>query len=151
MIDDNAKRFKSTTATHTFEQDQTAAMIDGRLPKNSSDQSIPRWTSWPQRDKPQTLEYELAKPTELRTIEVYWYDDRGGVQVPQRWELEIWQDDVWRPFPLYNTDAYQTERDQFNVVHPARPLTVDRLRMRVWPKAGAAVGVLELVVQPERE
>jgi DUF1680 family protein len=151
VIDDHAKRFKSATATHTHEQDRTAAMIDGRLPKDSSDRSIPRWTSWPQRDKPQTLEFTLAEPTELRTAEAYWYDDRGGVQVPARWELEHWHDGDWRPFPLYNTDSYQVERDQFNVVHPARPLTVDRLRMRVWPQAGAAVGVLEFVVRPERD
>jgi uncharacterized protein len=148
-IHDNAKRFKSALATHTFEQDRTAAMIDGRLPINSFDQTIPRWTSWPECGKSQSIDYELAAPIDLRSVEVYWYDDRGGVQIPQRWELEIWQDDTWRPFPLYNTDSYGVDRDQFNVVHPAYPLKVDRLRMRVWPRQDAAAGVLEFVVQPE--
>jgi hypothetical protein len=146
VIDDNAKRFKSATATDTFDQDRVEAMIDGRLPKNSADTSIPRWTSWPQRGKPQTLEFALAEPIDVRTIEVYWYDDRGGVQLPERWELEIWQEGAWQPFPLYNTDSYGVTGDQFNVVHPAHPLKLDRVRMNVWPRADAAVGVLEFVV-----
>ncbi|HEX6962704.1 MAG TPA: beta-L-arabinofuranosidase domain-containing protein, partial [Lacipirellula sp.] len=65
VIDDNATRFKSAAATHTFEQDSAAAMIDGRLPKNSADASIPRWTSWPERGKPQTLDFVLNKPVDM--------------------------------------------------------------------------------------
>lgn len=149
VIDDNAQHFKSATATHTFDSDRVKAMIDGRLPKNSFDASIPRWTSWPQRGEMQTLEFELARPIELRTVEVYWYDDHGGVQTPSRWELEVQRDGQWRPFPLYNTDFYGVAPDQFNVVHPAEPLTVERLRMRVWPREDAAAGVLEFVAREE--
>ncbi len=150
VVDDNAQMFKSAQAKHTYDQDHVEAMIDGRLPKNSFDTLIPRWTSWPERGKEQTLEFELVEPMEPRSIEVYWYDDRGGVQVPQRWELEVWRENAWQAFPLYNTDEYANERDQFNVVHPAGPFLTDRLRMKVWPQADAAVGVLELVVRKEK-
>jgi hypothetical protein len=91
----------------------------------------------------------LASPLDVRTVEVYWYDDHGGVQVPVRWELDVQQNGEWRPFPLYNTDSYGVAADQFNVVHPAEPLTVERLRMRVWPRGDAAAGVLEFVVREE--
>jgi DUF1680 family protein len=150
VVDDNAQMFKSARATHTYDQDQVDAMIDGRMPKNSFDTSIPRWTSWSERGKEQVLQFELVKQIEPRSIEVYWYDDRGGVQVPQRWELEVWRENVWQAFPLYNTDEYATERDQFNVVHPAEPFLTDRLRMKVWPQENAAVGVLEFVVRREK-
>jgi hypothetical protein len=150
VISDNARRFKSARATYTFNQDREAAMVDGRLPKNSFDQSIPRGTSWPQRGRMQSVELELAKSTMVRSVEVYWYDDRGGVQVPKRWSLEVWQNGRWQPFPLYSTDTYGIARDQFNVVHPAEPLTTERLRLRAWPQLDAAVGILEVVVEPER-
>jgi DUF1680 family protein len=150
VVDDNAKRFASAKASHTFDSDTTTALIDGLLPSDSFDTSIPRWTSWPERGKPQSVEFELAEPTPLRTIEVYWYDDQGGVQTPIRWELEVANTTGdWRPFSLYNTDAYGVEPNQFNVVHPAEPLTAKRLRLRVWPKADAAAGILEFVVRPE--
>ncbi|WP_428305884.1 glycoside hydrolase family 127 protein [Lacipirellula sp.] len=148
-VSDNAQRFKSARASHTFDQDRVTAIIDGRLPKNSFDASIPRWTSWPERGKPQTVELELAKSTDIRTVEVYWYDDHGGVQVPERWALEIWQNGEWEPFDLYNTDAYGVSPDQYNVIHPAAPTTTDRLRLQLWPKGEAAVGILEVVVEPE--
>jgi hypothetical protein len=149
VIDDNARRFKSADASHTFDQDQVVAMIDGRLPQHSFDTSIPRWTSWPQRGKAQTLEFELAEPTNLRSVEVYWYDDHGGVQLPEKWELEVWRDGAWASFPLYNTDDYGVSRDQFNVVHPAEPLTTARLRLKVCPRKDAATGILEFLVRPE--
>jgi DUF1680 family protein len=150
VVDDNAKRFTSAKASHTFDGDTTAALIDGLLPSDSFDTSIPRWTSWPERGKPQTVEFELAEPTSIRTIEIYWYDDRGGVQTPVRWELEVANTaGDWRPFSLYNTDDYGVEPNQFNVVHPAEPLNTKRLRLRVWPKADAAAGILEFVVRPE--
>lgn len=151
VVDDNAKRFASASATHTFDGDRVAAMIDGRLPKHSFDTSISRWTSWPRRGEMQTLEFELARPIELRTVEVYWYDDQGGVQTPARWKLDVRQEGEWQPFSLYNTDSYGVEADQFNVVHPAAPLTVEGLRMRVWPREDAAAGVLEFVVREEQD
>ncbi len=150
VIDDNAGRFASAGASHTFAGDTTTALIDGLLPSSSFDTSIPRWTSWPERGRPQTLDFRLTKPTLLRSVEVYWYDDHGGVQTPVRWELEIQNDTgEWRPFPLYNTDAYGVAPDQFNIVHPAEPLTIDRLRLKVWPRDDAAAGLLEFVVRPE--
>ncbi len=149
LVSDNAQRFKSATASHTYDQDRAGAIIDGRLPKNSFDTSIPRWTSWPERGKPQTVDLELAKPTNVRTIEVYWYDDHGGVQVPERWTLEVEREGAWEPFALYNTDAYGVATDQYNVVHPAEPVIVERLRLKMWPQADAAVGILEVVVEPE--
>ncbi|MCA9240724.1 MAG: glycoside hydrolase family 127 protein, partial [Planctomycetales bacterium] len=149
VVDDNAQRFASASASHTYSGDSAQAMIDGRLPSNSFDTSIPRWTSWPQRGQPQTLTFELAAPTDVRSIDVYWYDDHGGVQTPVRWELELPDGDSWRPFPLYNTDSYSTRPDQFNVVHPAEPVVTQRVRLKVWPRENAAAGILEFVVQPE--
>jgi uncharacterized protein len=149
LASDNAERFKSVQASHTFGQDSAQAIIDGRLPKKSSDTSIPRWTSWPERGKPQTVELELAKSTNVRSVEVYWYDDDGGVQVPERWSLEIEREGKWEPFALYNTDAYGVAADQYNVVHPARPVTAERLRLHLQPQAEAAVGILEVVVESE--
>src|SRR5690606_18570327 len=145
-VSDNARRFRSAKASHTFDRDSEQAIVDGRTPTKSSDRSIPRWTSWPQRGKTQTVELELQRPTSVRTLEVYWYDDGGGVQAPQSWSLEMEQGGKWSPFPLYNTDFYGVALDQFNVVHPAQPVTVEKLRLRIEPKSAAAAGILEVVV-----
>ncbi|TWT97833.1 Non-reducing end beta-L-arabinofuranosidase [Botrimarina colliarenosi] len=151
VVDDNARRFTSATASHTYEGDSTGALVDGLLPRDSYDTSIPRWTSWPHRGESQTIELELAQPTDLQSVGVYWYDDHGGVQTPLRWELQVREGDAWRPFPLYTTDEFGVAPDQFNVVHPGEPMTVDRLRLEVWPRPDAAAGILEVMVRSNEE
>ena len=131
-------------ASHTFAGDDVKAIADGRLPKDSADGSLPRWTSWPERGKAQTVELDLDGPRTLRSLGLWFYDDRGGVQRPVEWSLETrLGDGDWTPFELYVTDAYGTALDQFNVVHPAAPCRCDALRIRLVPRADACVGLLE--------
>lgn len=141
--------FKEVRASHTYERDLAEAVGDLRSPTDSKDGGIPRWTSWPQRGKAQWVEVDLKKPGKLRSLAPYWYDDGGGVQLPVSWEIETRHHGEWSPLKLYNTDAYQQVKDQFNVVHPASPLPVDAIRVKMVPKADACVGILELRVETE--
>lgn len=52
---------------------------------------------------------------------MYWYDDKGGVQVPAEWNLAVRSDGQWKPMQLYVTDSYQLQPDQYNIVHPPQP------------------------------
>jgi DUF1680 family protein len=141
--------FKEMRASFTFERDRTDAIGDLRLPAHSKDGSIPRWTSWPQRGKPQWVEAELKEPAKLRSVGVYWYDDGGGVKLPDSWEVETRHQGKWSPLKLYVTDAYQQARDQFNIVHPASEIPVDAIRIKMTPKPDAGVGILEMRVETE--
>ncbi|QJE94520.1 glycoside hydrolase family 127 protein [Luteolibacter luteus] len=141
--------FKAVRASHTFEKDLADAIGDLRSPSNSKDGSIPRWTSWNQTGKPQWIEADLKKPGKLRSVGLYWFDDGGGVQLPESWEVETRHDGKWEPMKLYVTDAYQRAKDQYNVVHPASAIPVDGLRIKMTPKGNAAVGILEMRVEME--
>lgn len=141
--------FKSISASHTNPADSVEAMIDAMAAKGSNDSSIPRWTSWDHRGEPQTVEAQFREPTPIRSIGVYWYDDGGGVQLPEDWSVELRVGETWMPLDLYVTDAYQVRKDQLNIVHPSTPITAEALRVRMTPKPGACVGILELDVQAE--
>lgn len=143
--------FIAARASHTHERDTAAAIIDGKRPKSSADRSLSRWTSWPEKGEPQWVEIEFRKPRPLRSIGVYWYDDKGGVQAPQKWSLEVRSNGTWQPFKLYVTDSYQVKPDQYNVIHPAAALTADAIRIKMRPKPDAAVGILDVDVQFEEE
>ena len=56
----------------------------------------------------------------------------------------------WKPFELYVTDRYDNRANQYNVVHPAAPLTCDAIRINMVPQANAAVGILEVQVAFEK-
>lgn len=135
------------TATHTCMSDDVYAVADGKLPKSSADTSIPRWTSWSQKGQVQQVDIKLKKAQPIESISVYWYDDKGGVQVPVSWNLEYHDQGTWHPFKLYVTDMYGIQPDQFNMVHPAEPFTTDAIRLNITPRRDATVGILEVLIE----
>ena len=138
---------KNVSATHTFSNDEVTAVADGKEPSSSADTSIPRWTSWPQKGQSQQLTVELRKLQSVESVSVYWYDDRGGVQIPVSWSLEYRQDGSWKPWQLYTTDRYNCFADQYNMVHPAAPVKTDAIRVTMQPRQDSTVGILELLVE----
>lgn len=134
-------------ASHTYSRDDSYAVADGKLPKNSKDTTIPRWSSWSRRGVEQWLEVKLKSKQEVEAVSVYWYDDAGGVQVPAAWSVEYMSDGKWVEYKPYVTDCFGTEIDKFNMVHPAEPVKTDLLRLKMKPKANATVGILELTVE----
>ena len=135
------------TATHTFDQDDVLAMVTNGYPANSFDTSIPRWTSWPQKGKEQIVELKLKRPLKLQSLSVYWYDDKGGVQVPKSWTMEYKENGEWKQFPIYVTDEYRVLKDQYNMVHPGEDIMAEALRLHIVPKADAAAGILSVQIE----
>ena len=140
------KMFESIDASHTNDGEDAAAIADNREPSDSFDESIPRWTSWARRGEKQSIEMKLKRAVDIESFSVYWYDDRGGVRVPESWALDRWTEEGWKPFPLYVTDSYSTFKDQYNMVHPGKPVRTDKLRLRMTPRRDAAIGILEVKV-----
>lgn len=145
-------KFAKVTASHTFDNDTVLAVQRRGTPKSSADTSIQRWTSWPQRGREQWLELELRERAAVESIAVWFYDDGGGVQVPGDWHVEVpAADGSWQRLAIYNTDEYSVLPDAYNLVHPAEPLTTDRLRIVMRPQHDrTCVGVLSVDVAPVR-
>ena len=134
-------------ASHTNGSDDVYAVADGKQPKNSHDTSIPRWTSWSQKGKEQWLEVKLKSEQDVEAVSVYWYDDKGGVQLPVAWSIDYMSDGKWVEYKPYVTDHFGIDADKYNMVHPAAPVKTDMLRLKMKPKTDATVGILELTVE----
>lgn len=141
--------FSKVVASHTSDDDTITAIGDRKEPKYSSGKKVPRWTSRPQKDKPQWIEARFHGTKNLRSVGVYWMQDRFDVKFPAEWSLEVEQNGEWKPFELYVTDRYDTRANQYNVVHPAAPVRCDAIRVLMTPKPDACVGILEIM--PEFE
>lgn len=138
---------RNVAATHTYGSDDVYAIADGKQPKHSFDTTIPRWTSYPQKGQEQTVDITLRKEQKVESVSVYWYDDKGGVQLPVSWRMEYKAGNEWREFKPYITDRFGTAADQFNMVHPSEEITTGALRLKIQPKKDATVGILELIVE----
>ena len=137
----------SIATTHTNSSDDIYAVADGEIPSSSADVTISRWTSWSQLGKVQQLELTLKQAQPIESVSVYWYNDNGGVKLPESWSMEYHKDGKWMEYQAYVTDTFGTLADQFNVVHPASPIEADALRLTITPKADASVGILEIQIE----
>ena len=138
-------KFASVKASHTWEGDTTQAIRMRHNPSSSSDTSIRRWTSWPQKGKFQWVEISLEKVSKIRDIGVYWYNDNGGVQLPGKWHVEVPVSGNWQKLEIYNTDQYSCLADCYNTVHPSQALKTDKVRIVIDPAHGqTCVGILSL-------
>ncbi|MBQ3247165.1 MAG: glycoside hydrolase family 127 protein [Alistipes sp.] len=128
--------------------DDVVAVMDGKVPTHSHDKSILRWTSWRQQGKDQHIEITFKKAQPVECVSVYWYDDKGGVQLPKEWSIDYLANGEWHEYKPYITDHFGTALDQFNMVHPAEPIVAEALRLNMTPKdKDTAVGILELTIE----
>ena len=134
------------SASHTYENDSLAALSDGRVPKSSNDQTIPRFTWWDHRGTTEWVQYDFPQPGKLRKVEVYWFDDTGvgKCRVPASWRLLYKTRDEWRP--VQTKDAFGVAKDRFNEV-TFEPVESPCLRIEVKLQDGFSGGILEWRIQ----
>ncbi len=130
------------TASHTFENDTTRAVMDKRLPRSSGDQTIPRFTWWNHKGSKEWIQWTFEKPRKVSSVRVYWFDDegRGGCRVPASWTLLHLKGEQW--LPVTGAGAYGTLKDQFNEVKFDSVETTG-LRIEAQLKPDFSGGILE--------
>ena len=139
-------------ATHTFDEDTVAAVVDGKIPSKSADQNQPRWTSLPFNNRGQNILVEFGETRNVRSISIYWYEnpDSGEVTLPRGWWVDYRVGDGdWTRMKKHATDSFGLERDTFNVVRPKAPLHCDAISIRILPQQSSCMGVHELQVEFE--
>ena len=141
--------YSRITASHTSSLDTVNAIGDNKVPRWSTGKTVPRWTSRPQKGKEQWIEADFHETKSLRSVGIYWMQDRFDVKFPAKWSLEVRSNEKWQPFQLYVTDRYETRANQFNVVHPAAPIRCSGIRVKMSPRNDACVGILEVMTEFE--
>jgi uncharacterized protein len=129
-------------ASHCWERDSVEACFDGKEPKNSGDESIPRFTWWDHRGSTEWVERRFEKPVTVADVSVYWFDDagKGGCRVPRSWRLLYRDGKDWKP--VLASAAFGVAKDQFNRVSFA-PVTTTALRLEAQLRPDFSAGVLE--------
>jgi len=144
----DARRWKTPpakllSASHCWEADTVEALEDGKVPKNSNDHSIPRFTWWPRRGTVEWVQRRFSKPRKISRLEIYWFDDtgQGYCRTPASYRV-FYQtaEGDWRPAP--NPRGLGAEKDRFNVTE-FDPVVAKALRVEARLKPGFSGGILE--------
>ena len=129
-----------------------AAISDGKEPKSSRDQTVPRLTFWDHRGNTEWVQLDFDRPLEVTSTEIYWYDDGGAYRTPKKWKLFYNAGHDWLPIPkaspanfFGNQYHFLTAPNRYNKL-TFDPVVAKGLRILVRQKPGKpgfSSGILE--------
>lgn len=130
------------SASHCHDSDSVEALIDGKEPRSSNDQTIPRFTWWDHRGSAEWVEQNFSKPRKVSAVEVYWFDDTGAgsCRVPQSWRLLWRRDGNW--VPVEGASSYGTKPNTYNRAE-FTPVEASGLRIEAQLQPDVSAGILE--------
>lgn len=115
------------------------AVNDGFTPSNSNDKTNGAYGNWDNSDTWEWVQYEWNTDFILSSVEIYWFDDGGGVQTPTLAYLEYFMDGDW----VRSVDV-PLEKDSFNAANIGGVLS-NKLRVTM-KNSIASTGILEFRV-----
>lgn len=123
-------------ASYTSNYDTTWNAVDGR--KTYLDGVNTRWTSYQSTNPSDSFGVNFGHITSVDAVRLFFYDDGGGVRVPQSYDLQSWNGSTWVTVPNQKRSPAAPEGNAINeVTFPA--LTTNQLRV-VAPNRGGGVG-----------
>lgn len=124
----------------------------GGVPKSAIDgitnfQPTPtnRWTSYESPNEKDWLEIDFGKVVEFGRVELAIYDDRGGVQAPLHFDIEVWLDGSWQSLSDVKRSPDEPVGGQWNTA-TFKPQKSSKLRIQFTNRSPARSGVTEVMV-----
>lgn len=104
-----------------------------------------RWTTYESKTPTDWLEVDFGKEVEFQRVDLAIYDDRGGVQPPKKWELQVWKKDSWQTIDTIEKSPEVPAGSQWNQAIFA-PVSTSKLRIVFTHAGNARSGVTEIMV-----
>lgn len=141
---DGKSEFPKATASH-FDRfgGIPKSAIDGIT--NFSPSPTNRWTSYESKTQTDWLEIDFGKVVEFRRAELAIYDDRGGVQTPEKVELQIWREEAWHPVDVTKRTPEKLAGGQWNQIE-FNAVESSKLRIIFKNSGKSRSGVTEVMV-----
>ena len=138
-------QFAVPSASYTYPGDSPLHLNDG------SDSPAKRWTSYNYGNILQDpwVQYDFDSPVEVNGCCIWWYDDQGGVQLPDGFEIYYKSDPADFFAPVQHDGAYSCDRADTFQTYTFAPVSVTSLRL-IFHVSKASAGIVEWkLLQPE--
>lgn len=144
MVDDAANvdsaGYPRATASYTWAGDEASNAIDGQ--DFHLDVPTTRWSTYQSPWSVDSLEVDLGVPTAVSDIRTVFYDDGGGVKVPQSYDVQYRDGNgVWVHLPGEQRTPAAPAAEAVNRIVLDTPVTTDALRLLTQSQPGSGVGV----------
>ena len=131
-------QFAVPSASYTYAGDSPLHLNDG------SDNPANRWTSWNNGNVLQNpwVQYDFETPVDVAGCKIWWYDDKGGVQLPDGFEIYYKSSAAADFKPVQHTGSYTCDRADTFQLYTFAPVRATSLRI-VCFVSKAAAGIVE--------
>lgn len=85
----------TATTSYVSAWETIAALNDNFTPANSNDKSHGAYGNWNNPNSIQWVQYDWSQEYTVTSIEVYWFNDGGGVLTPTTAYAEYWNGSSW--------------------------------------------------------
>lgn len=140
------KEFPKVTASHTSRFDKLETVIDGRVVYSPTPAN--RWTSYESKSTSDWLQLEFDKPETVGRVVLHIYDDGGGVQTPDSYQVETFSEGEWRPVRSPRLEPETPTGSTANAVS-FDPVKAKKLRIVFRHRGKSRSGLTELEVWRE--
>ena len=126
----------TATTSYVSSWETIAALNDGYTPANSNDKSHGAYGNWNNPNSTQWVQYDWSQTYKVTSIEVYWFDDAGGVLAPTTAYADYWNGSAW-----VRIGNIPLQKNAFNVLAVS---SIDMTRLRVsMLNTSQSTGILE--------
>jgi hypothetical protein len=119
---------------------------DGRTSYRSTPMN--RWTTYGSKNKSDWLEIDFGASKEFNKLELCIYDDRGGVQPPAEYNVQVWDGTDWKNVPDQKKSPEQPAGSTINTVRFPTQNT-SKVRVVFTHKGDSRSGLTEILAWKE--
>lgn len=143
MLADSVNIAKLATPSTSFVSswESLGAVNDGFTPKNSNDKTHTAYGNWSNPNSYQWVQYDWDQLFIATSIEIYWFDDAGGVLTPTEAFIENYDEVMGEWIRVVDVPC---EKDKFNITFFGE-LKTQRIRVTML-NPNESTGILEFRV-----
>lgn len=128
----------AASASYVSPWESLAGLNDGYEPLHSADRGHPVYGNWDNPGTTQWVQYDWNENVTIDRVDVYWFDDDAGIDLPASYSVQYWNGSAWAE--VGNASGYGLLPDRYNTTI-FTPVTTNRIRLNVKAKVDFSTGI----------
>ncbi|MBN1951643.1 MAG: T9SS type A sorting domain-containing protein [Bacteroidales bacterium] len=137
----NVAIIATASTSYVSDWETLDAVNDGYTPSNSNDKTQGAYGNWPNPNSYQWVQYTWDQDFILKSVEIYWFDDKGGVLTPDTAFIQLYDNGDWETLDSIPVPCL---KDTFNYADLG-DIAADRIRV-MFINGSESTGILEFRV-----
>ncbi|MFD0671425.1 DUF5695 domain-containing protein [Cohnella sp. GCM10027633] len=128
----------TATTSYVSSWESLTGLNDGYTPTSSNDRGHPVYGNWNNPNTTQWVQYTWSSARTISSVDVYWFDDNGGIDLPASYTIQYWNGSAWTN--VASPSGLGLLANQYNTT-TFTPVSTTQLRLNVTAKSTTSTGI----------